>query len=80
MQRMLFLQAAQSIPPIHVTIQSPPGLPFWQTTILSAVAGTFFGIASSIGMEFIKPHISSRLLKKTVLKQLDTEFRENYAG
>jgi hypothetical protein len=65
---------------IHLTVQQPPGLPFWQTVIISAVAGTFFGLASSVAMEFIKPAISSRLLKKTVLKNLDKEFCENYGA
>jgi hypothetical protein len=68
------------IPPIHVTVQQPPGLPFWETTIISAVVGTFFGISSSVAMEFVKPGISWRLLKKTILKNLDQEFRENYAA
>jgi hypothetical protein len=80
LKRMLLLQAVQSIPTIRVTVQAPPGMPFWETTIISALVGTFFGIATSIGMEFVKPAISNRLLKKTVLNQLDTEFRENYAA
>jgi hypothetical protein len=74
---MLFLF---QVPPqtIHVTVQQPPGLPFWETAIISAVAGTFFGFASNLAMEFVKPAISSWLLKQTILKNLDEEFRQNY--
>jgi hypothetical protein len=75
---LLLLQAV--IPPIHVTVQQPPGLPFWETTVISAVVGTFFGISSSVAMEFVKPEIARRLLRKTILKNLDQEFRENYAA
>jgi len=67
-------------PTIHVTVQQPPGLPFWETAVISAVAGTFFGLTSSIAMEFIKHAISSRLLKTTILKNLDEEFRGNYGA
>ena len=69
----------QSAPlPIHVTLQQPPGLPFWETAVISALVGTFFGFASSFAMEFVKPWIASRLLKKKILEQLDKEFCENY--
>jgi hypothetical protein len=78
---MLLLQAlAQPLPPINVTVQSPPGNPFWQTAIISAVIGTFFGFASSIGMEFVKPWIARRLHKRTILRHLDEEFRSHYAS
>jgi hypothetical protein len=72
---LLLLQAtAQQLPPVYVTLQTPPGMPFWETTMISAVVGTFFGIASSVGMEFVKPVISNRIRKKVVLKSLDEEF------
>lgn len=78
---LLLLQAAaQQIPPIHVAVQQPPGSPFWETAIISAVVGTFFGIASGIAMEFVKPVIAKGLSKKVILKNLDDEFRVNYAS
>jgi hypothetical protein len=75
---LLLLQGVP--PPIHVTVQQPPGLPFWETAIISAVVGTFFGFTSSLAMEFLRPAIASRLLKKTILKNLDKEFCENYGA
>jgi hypothetical protein len=78
---LLLLQAAaQHLPPINVTLQQPPGLPFWQTTIISALVGTFFGLASSALLEFVKPAISVWLLQKTILKNLDEEFSSNFAA
>jgi hypothetical protein len=55
---LILLQAvAQQVPPIHVTVYQSPGLPFWETAMISALIGTTFGIASSIAMEFVKPRI-----------------------
>ena len=75
---LLFQAAAQQIPPIQVTVQQPPGLPFWETAVISAVVGTFFGIASGTLMEFVKPLIARRHLKRVMLRHLDQEFRQNY--
>jgi hypothetical protein len=75
---LLLLQAAAQGPQVHVTLQQPPGLPFWETTVISAVVGTFFGIASSVGMEYVKPVISKALLRKDALRHLTTEFSEAY--
>src|ERR1039458_2550377 len=75
---LLLLQGVP--PPIHVTVQQPPGLPFWETAIISAVVGTFFGFTSSLAMEFLTPAIAAPLGKKTNLKHLDKEFCENYGA
>jgi hypothetical protein len=71
MQRMLLL--------LQATAPQAPGLPFWQTTIISALVGTFFGMATSVMMEFVKPVIFEKRLKRRMLKHLDHEFRGNYA-
>jgi hypothetical protein len=75
---LLLLQAvAQQLPPINVTVQSPPGMPFWKTALISAVVGTFFGLASSIGMEFVKPWIAKAISRKEIEKQLALELADN---
>jgi hypothetical protein len=78
---LLLLQAAaQQLPPIYVTVQTPPGMPEWEKSAIAAGIGALFAIVASIGMEFVKPAISNRLLNRNILKHLDTEFRDNYAA
>jgi hypothetical protein len=74
---LLLLQSAVTppLPPIHVTVQQPPGLPFWETALVAAL----FGILTSILMEVLKPWIGRKLTRRMVLKHLDQEFRNNYA-
>src|SRR5215471_6831603 len=78
---LLWLQAAQQLPPIYVTVQQPPvppGLPEWVKLLISAGVGALFGISTNIAMEFIKPAIAKRLMRKTVQRQvLFGEFKEN---
>jgi hypothetical protein len=78
---LLWLQAAHQLPPIYVTVQQPPvppGLPEWVKLLISAGVGALFGISANIAMEFIKPAIAKRLMRKTVERQvLFGEFKEN---
>lgn len=71
-------QIAEQIPPIMVTIQqSPAGMPEWVKILITATAGALVGIVSSILMEYLKPYIAKRLLKKTVTAQLGKELLKN---
>jgi hypothetical protein len=76
---MLLLQAAaQHLPPINVTVQQPAGgMPEWVKILISAGVGALFGILSSIAMEYLKPYIAKRFLRKTVSAQVGAELVEN---
>jgi len=78
---MLLLQAvAQQLPPINVTVRTPPGMPEWERAAIAAGIGACFAIIANIGMEFAKPWIGTRLLKNRMLRHVDQEFLENYAS
>jgi hypothetical protein len=70
---MLYLLQA-ALPPIHVTVQQPPGLPEWAKAAISAGIGALFGIISSMAMEFVKPWIGSLTLRLRVKRQVQKEF------
>src|SRR4051794_37652562 len=70
-------QVVAQIPPIQVTVQSPPGMPEWIKILITAATGALLGIISNIAMEYVKPWIARRQLRKTVTAQLMNEFREN---
>jgi hypothetical protein len=73
---LLFQAVAQQIPPIQVTVQqagTPPGLPEWIKILITAGVGAVFGFSSSVLMEFLKPYIAKRGLKKTIERQLGDE-------
>jgi hypothetical protein len=76
---LLLLQAAAQhlppgLPPIYVTVQQPAGgMPEWVRTLISAGVGALFGILSSTAMEFVKPI----LMKRTVRKQVIAELKRN---
>jgi hypothetical protein len=71
-------RAAQIPPEIHVTVQQPSGgMPEWVKILISALVGASFGILNSISMEYVKPWISRRLLKRTIKKHLNDEFLGN---
>ena len=74
---LLLLQAVAQLPPINVTVQSPPGMAEWEKTLLAAGTGALFGILSSIAMEYVKPWIASRSSKNTVKTELAEELIEN---
>jgi hypothetical protein len=77
--RMLLLLVAtsQQLPPINVTLQQPPGLPLWATTLVSAGVGAVFAILVSIAIEFVKRWISKREDRKLVAAQLAAELLQN---
>jgi hypothetical protein len=52
---MLLLQAVQQLPPINVTVQTPPGMPKWEKAAISAGIGALFGIVGNALMEYVKP-------------------------
>lgn len=72
-------QVAAAIPPIKVTVQQPPGMPLWETALISASVGTILGVASSVAVEFVKPAIAKWQLKKVMLEQLKNEMVFNWA-
>ena len=77
----LALLIAQQIPPIHVTVQQPAGnLPEWLKILITAGTGALLGIISNIAMEYVKPSIGKRLLKKTVAQQLSAELIKNLSA
>jgi hypothetical protein len=68
---------APPAPPIHVTVQSPPGLSPWITSAISAGIGAVLAIFTNTLMEFIKPMLADRRDRKSVMKQLTAEFLDN---
>ena len=83
---MLLLQAAQQAPTLarqvgqnlYVTIQPPPaGMPEWLKILITALVGFAVGTVSGISMEFLKPKIARRELRKGVSEQLDDELMLN---
>src|ERR1035438_2966710 len=66
------------LPPINVTVQPPAGgMSEWEKTLISAGVGALFGILSSIAMEYVKPAIAKRSLKKTIEGHLGAEMSLN---
>jgi hypothetical protein len=77
---LLLLQAAaQQLPPIHVTLTQPPGLPVWATTLISASVGAALALTTSIVLEYVKPWINDRRTKERIIRDIVSEFRSNYA-
>ena len=83
---LLLLQAAQQAPTlarqvapqVYVTVQQPRGgMPEWATILITATVGALVGIVSNIAMEYVKPYISTSLLRKTVISQLSAELMKN---
>jgi hypothetical protein len=68
---LLLLQVAPQLPPIYVTVQQPTGgMPEWAKILISAGVGTLLGMASTVVMEFVKPRIAKRQLKRSIATQL----------
>ncbi len=69
-------------PQINVTVAqplTPPGLPDWIKTLITAGVGFLFGITSNVAMEFVKPWIARKVLKRRILGYLAAELNENLA-
>jgi hypothetical protein len=66
--------ARQVAPNIYVTVQpGAPGLPEWARILISASVGALLGTSSSVLMEFVKPSIAKRQLKKFIKAHLIPE-------
>jgi hypothetical protein len=65
--------ARQVAPNIYVTVQPAPGMPEWAKILISASVGALLGISSNILMEFVKPSIAKRKLKKLIKAHLIPE-------
>jgi hypothetical protein len=71
---LLFDAIPQTLPPINITVQPPAGaIPDWLKTVISAGLGALFGVVTSILMEFVKPLLSKRQLKKEMRVHLIAE-------
>ncbi|MGB6946470.1 MAG: hypothetical protein WBE37_29000 [Bryobacteraceae bacterium] len=72
---MVLLQAAaQHLRSINITVQEPAGgMPEWERIIISAGVGALFSIIGSLIMEFVKPRIANRVLKKRIAVHLIQE-------
>jgi hypothetical protein len=72
---------AQAPPQIYVTVQQPPGgMPEWLKILITAGVGALVGICSNIAMEYVKPWVAKRVLKKTVTKQIHDELLKALAA
>lgn len=83
MQDMRFQTLAQPTGPIHVIVDHipiPPGLPVWETALLSAGIGALFGILTGTLMEIVKPMLARFLLMRKMGPQLIAELRQNLKG
>ena len=85
---LLIFQSVQQVSPfgqqvtpnVYVTLQSAPmGMPEWVKILLSATVGALVGIISNIAMEYVKPWIVRRGLRKSVATQLVSEWAVNYS-
>ena len=77
---LLLLQAtAQQLPPVYVTVQTPPGMPIWLSVSISASIGAMFAVLTNVLMEFVKPKINRRLLHQKMREHIDAEFKKNMA-
>ena len=66
--------SAPAPPNVYVTVQQPSGgMPEWIKILLTAAVGALVGIVSSIAMEYVKPWIAKRLMKRTVKTQIYAE-------
>jgi hypothetical protein len=83
---LLLLQAVQQAPTLakqvgpnlYVTVQpSPAGMPEWVKILITALVGVVVGTVGNISMEFVKPKIARRQLRKTLSEQLDDELMLN---
>lgn len=62
-------QVAPQLPPIQITVQSPPGMPEWIKILISAGVGALFGILGNMAMEILKPQIGTWLKRRELEKQ-----------
>jgi hypothetical protein len=74
---LLFLQVVKQLPPINITVQSPPGLPLWVTAAISAGVGSLFTIMTSALMEVIKPWLAGRSTLRAVKREITAELVAN---
>jgi hypothetical protein len=66
------------LPQINVTVAQPAaGLPEWVKILISAGVGALFGILANVAMEYVKPRIAKRLLKKGICAQVGAELIDN---
>jgi hypothetical protein len=72
---------AQAPPQVYVTVQQPAGsMPEWLKILITAGVGALVGICSNIAMEYVKPWVAKRVLKKTVAKQIHDELLKALAA
>jgi hypothetical protein len=70
--------AKQIAPHVYVTVQpAPVGFPEWAKIMISASVGALFGIGSNVAMEFTKPSISKRQLKRRMATHLAAEVMDD---
>lgn len=63
----------QAPPHVYVTVQQPAGMPEWVKILITVTVGALVGIVSNIAMEYVKPWIAKRLMKRTVRTQIHAE-------
>lgn len=77
---LLLLQSAQQVKQaanVIGTLQQPHVLPEWIKTLITASVGALVGFISSVLLEFLKPYIAKRLLRRTVRTHLVNELKQN---
>lgn len=67
----------QAAPNTIYVREAASGMPEWVKILISAATGALFGIGGSVVMEFVKPAITKRRMRKIVIAQLAAELLDN---
>jgi hypothetical protein len=70
-------QAVIQAAPTTIYVREAPGMPEWVKILISAGTGALFAIIGSVVMEFMKPKIAKRALKREITAQLVGEVEDN---
>jgi hypothetical protein len=79
--RMLMIPQLMASPqPLHVIVDQAPivsGTPEWIKVLVSGGIGTLFGLISGVFMEYLKPKMFSRKVRKEMIEGIQAELVDN---
>jgi hypothetical protein len=71
------LDTVQAQPTVVYVQQAAGGMSEFTKVLIAASVGAVFGIGGNIAMEFLKPRIAKRSLKREIIAQLSDEIKRN---
>jgi hypothetical protein len=74
---VMFIPQVTPIQPVNVVVQQALGMPEWVRILISAATGALFALGVSLMMEYLRPNIVKRDLKKEATEHLISELTEN---